>query len=51
MLGLAWQALRGQSIIHPDGLTLATLAVLIGAVALAAGLILFTARPSEVRHA
>ncbi len=51
VLGLAWQALRGQSIIHPDGLTLAALAALIGAVALAAGLILFTARPSEARHA
>ena len=51
VLGLAWQALRGQSIIHPDGLTLAVLAALIGAVALAAGLIVFTARPSEARHA
>ena len=51
VLGLAWQALRGQSIIHPDGLTLAVLAALIGAVALAAGLIVFTALPSEARHA
>lgn len=51
VLGLAWQALRGQSIIHPDGLTLAALAGLIGAVALAAGLIVATARPSEARHA
>jgi hypothetical protein len=51
VLGLAWQALRGQSIIHPDGLTLAALAALIGAVALAAGLIIVTARSSEARHA
>lgn len=51
VLGLAWQALRGQSIIHPDGLTLAALAALIGAVALASGLIVATARSSEARHA
>lgn len=51
VLGLSWQALRGQSIIHPDGLTLAALAALIGAVALAATLIIATARSSEARHA
>ena len=51
VLGLAWQALRGQSIIHPDGLTLAALAALIGAVALATGLIVAGARTNEARHA
>ncbi len=51
VLGLAWQALRGQSIIHPDGLTLAALAALIGAVALATGLIVAGARTNEARDA
>jgi hypothetical protein len=37
---LTWQALRGQSIIAPDGLTLAVGGALLGAVALAAALIL-----------
>ena len=34
---VVWQALRGQPLLAPDGLTLAALAGLIGAVALAAG--------------
>jgi hypothetical protein len=35
IVALAWQALRGQSIIAPDALTLAVFAALLGAVALA----------------
>jgi uncharacterized membrane protein len=37
---LTWQALRGQSVIAPDGLTLLATAVLLGAILLAAGIIL-----------
>lgn len=37
---LTWQALRGQSVIAPDGLTLLATAVLFGGVLLAAGIIL-----------
>jgi hypothetical protein len=37
---LTWQALRGQSVIAPDGLTLLATAVLFGSVLLAAGIIL-----------
>lgn len=33
---LAWQALRGQSVIHPDAVTLGAVAALVGAAALAA---------------
>jgi hypothetical protein len=36
---LAWQALRGQSVIAPDGLTLAALAGLLGLSAIATGLV------------
>lgn len=49
--GLAWQALRGQSIIHPDGLTVAALAGLIGAVAVAVCVILATNHSKGVRRA
>jgi hypothetical protein len=41
---LTWQALRGQSIIAPDGLTLAVGGALLGAVALATALILLLGR-------
>ncbi|SHG34117.1 hypothetical protein [Streptoalloteichus hindustanus] len=37
---LTWQAMRGQPLLRPDGLTLAALGALVGAVALAAALIL-----------
>jgi hypothetical protein len=40
---LTWQALRGQSIVAPDGLTLAAGGALLGAVALAVALILVVA--------
>jgi hypothetical protein len=41
---LTWQALRGQSIVAPDGLTLAVGGALVGAVALAAALIVIVGR-------
>jgi hypothetical protein len=41
---LTWQALRGQSIIAPDGLTLAAGGALLGVVALATALILIVGR-------
>jgi hypothetical protein len=41
---LTWQALRGQSLIAPDGLTLAAGGALLGAVALATALILILGR-------
>jgi hypothetical protein len=41
---LTWQALRGQSIVAPDGLTLAVGGALIGAVALATALIVIVGR-------
>jgi hypothetical protein len=41
---LLWQALRGQPLIAPDATTLEALALLIGAVALAAGAIVASAR-------
>lgn len=37
---LTWQAIRGQSIIAPDGLTLAAFAVLVAAVVIAAAVVL-----------
>jgi hypothetical protein len=46
---LTWQALRGQPLIHPDGVTLGALAVLLGSVALAAALQLRA--PAAVRSA
>ena len=46
---LTWQALRGQSIVAPDGLTLAAFAILIGSVALAAS-VLVTAGRRSVRR-
>jgi hypothetical protein len=46
---LTWQALRGQPLIHPDGITLAAFAGLVGIVGLAAGLRLRT--PVAVRSA
>ncbi len=49
VLLLAWQALRGQSIIAPDSLTLAALAALVGAAALSAGLILLAHRFAGAR--
>jgi hypothetical protein len=45
---LTWQALRGQSIIAPDGLTLAAGGALVGAVALATAVILVAGRGREV---
>lgn len=42
-LGLAWQALRGQSLLSPDGLTLGVLGVLLAAAATASALVLRTA--------
>ena len=44
VLLLTWQALRGQSIVAPDALTLAAFAALIGVAALAASLTLLTSR-------
>jgi hypothetical protein len=44
VLLLTWQALRGQPIIAPDGLTLAVLAALAGAVVLATSAILLSPR-------
>ncbi|HEY7021153.1 MAG TPA: hypothetical protein VH349_08550 [Ktedonobacterales bacterium] len=41
---LTWQALRGQSISAPDGLTLAASGALLGTVALAAAVILIVGR-------
>lgn len=41
---LTWQALRGQSIIAPDGLTLAVAGALLGAVALATAIIVVVGR-------
>ncbi|HEU5102734.1 MAG TPA: hypothetical protein VFU22_27120 [Roseiflexaceae bacterium] len=41
---LIWQALRGQPLLAPDATTLAALALLVGAVALAAGAIVATGR-------
>ena len=41
---LTWQALRGQSIVAPDGLTLAAGGALLGAVALATALIVIVGR-------
>jgi hypothetical protein len=41
---LTWQALRGQSIIAPDGLTLAAGGALLGAVALATAIIVIVGR-------
>jgi hypothetical protein len=41
---LTWQALRGQSVIAPDGLTLATLAGLLGLSAMATGLVVTRGR-------
>jgi hypothetical protein len=43
---LTWQALRGQPLIAPDGITLAALAVLLGATTLATGVILTRLRPA-----
>jgi hypothetical protein len=45
---LTWQALRGQSIIAPDGLTLVVGGVLLGVVALAVAVILVAGRGREV---
>jgi hypothetical protein len=50
VLLLTWQALRGQSIIAPDAVTLGALAALTGAVLLAAGLILITPRLLSTRR-
>ena len=41
---LTWQALRGQSIVAPDGLTLAAFATLAGAVVVATGITLLARR-------
>jgi hypothetical protein len=41
---VTWQALRGQSIVAPDGLTLAVLAAIIAAVGLAVGTTLWLAK-------
>ena len=53
VLLLTWQALRGQSIVAPDALTLSAFAALIGIAALAASLTLLasrvTADPSQMR--
>lgn len=43
---LTWQALRGQSIVAPDALTLAAFGLLAGATALAAGITLLASRLS-----
>jgi hypothetical protein len=44
VLLLTWQALRGQSIVAPDALTLAVLVALLGAVALVSSLIFLASR-------
>ena len=49
VLLLTWQALRGQSLIAPDVLTLAAFAAQAGAAALAASIILLAARFSGAR--
>jgi hypothetical protein len=46
VLLLTWQALRGQSIVAPDFLTLIAFAILTGVVALAASILLLAARLS-----
>ncbi len=42
---LTWQALRGQSIVRPDALTLGAAGALVGAAALAVAAVLLLARP------
>jgi hypothetical protein len=44
---LTWQALRGQSIVHPDGLTLLALAAIVLLVALPATAVLRRGRPQR----
>lgn len=44
---LTWQALRGQPLIAPDGLTLSALAALVGVVALAGALVVAVARREQ----
>ena len=46
VLLLTWQALRGQSIVAPDFLTLIAFAILTGVVALSASILLLAARLS-----
>ncbi|MEV1320429.1 hypothetical protein AB0J14_30645 [Micromonospora arborensis] len=45
---LTWQALRGQPLLRPDGLTMAAVAALVVATATAAGLVLARRRTSEL---
>jgi hypothetical protein len=48
LIGLVlWQALRGQSIVHPDGLTLAAFAVLVAMVAVPAVAVLRRTSPDS----
>jgi hypothetical protein len=49
VLLLTWQALRGQSIVAPDALTLTAFAALIGAAALAASITLLASRVTTAR--
>jgi hypothetical protein len=46
---VTWQALRGQSLIAPDALTLGVAAVVLGAVAVLASAVLWQARRKEAR--
>jgi hypothetical protein len=46
---ITWQALRGQSLIHPDGLTTGAALTLAGAVAAAAALVITRARAVPTR--
>jgi hypothetical protein len=47
---LTWQALRGQSVVTPDALTLAAVGLLAGATALAASITLLAARVNPKLH-
>jgi hypothetical protein len=45
---LTWQAMRGQSLIHPDATTLTAVAVLAATVTAAAGLVVYRGRRNEM---
>jgi hypothetical protein len=52
LVGLVtWQALRGQALIHPDGLTLGSAAALVGAVLVAAAVAFRAPGPRRPKQA